>query len=60
VDDDEEEKITGISENKEEKEEEGNPLPGTQQQPEQALDQDNKALQQLKQQSEEEGHCNYG
>jgi hypothetical protein len=48
ADDDEEEKLTGISEDEEE--EEGNPLPGTPQQPEQALDQDNEALQQLKQQ----------
>jgi methylmalonyl-CoA mutase N-terminal domain/subunit len=54
ADNDAEEKITGISENEEEEEEEGNPLPGTPQQPEQALDQDNEALQQLKQQSEEE------
>jgi methylmalonyl-CoA mutase N-terminal domain/subunit len=54
ADDDGEEKITGISENTKEEEEEGNPLPGTQQQPEQALDQDNEALQQLEQQLEED------
>jgi hypothetical protein len=61
ADDDEEEKITdtdqgqrSISESKEEEEEEGNSLPGTPQQPEQALDQDNEALQQLEQQWEEE------
>jgi hypothetical protein len=54
ADEDEEEKITGISENEEEEEEEGNPNPGTPQQPEQTLDQDKEALQQLKQQSEEE------
>jgi hypothetical protein len=54
ADDDEEEKITGISENEEGEEEEGNPLPGTPQQPEQALDQDIETLQQLKQQSEQE------
>jgi inorganic triphosphatase YgiF len=52
VDDDEEEKLTGISEDEEE--EEGNPLKGTPKQPEQALDQDNEALQQLEQQSEED------
>jgi hypothetical protein len=52
ADDEEEEKLTGISEDKEE--EEGNPLPGTPQQPEQALDQDNEALQQPEQQSEED------
>jgi hypothetical protein len=51
ADDDEEEKITGIGENEEE--EGGNPLPETQQ-PEQALDQDYEALQQLDQQSEED------
>jgi hypothetical protein len=58
---DEEEKITdtpqgqrSISESEEEEEEEGNLLPGTLQQPEQALDQDNEALQQLEQQLEEE------
>jgi FtsZ-interacting cell division protein ZipA len=58
ADDDEEEKITdidqgqraSISEDEEEEEEEGNPLPGTPQQPEQALDQENEAFQQLEQQ----------
>jgi hypothetical protein len=39
-----------ISEDKEEEEEAGNPLPGTPQQPEQALDQDNEVFQQLEQQ----------
>jgi hypothetical protein len=60
---DKEEKITdtnqgqrSISEDEEEEEEEGNPLPGTPQQPKQALDQDNEAFQQLKQQpAEQEG-----
>jgi hypothetical protein len=51
ADDDEEEKITGIGEDKEE--EKGNPLQETQQ-PEQALDQDYEALQQLDQQLEED------
>jgi hypothetical protein len=50
ADDDEEEKITGSGEDEEE---EGNSLPETQQ-PEQAVDQDYEALQQLDQQSEED------
>jgi hypothetical protein len=61
ADDDKEEKVldtdqrrkrASISEDEEEEEEEegGNPLPGTPQQPEQVLDQDNKAFQQLGQQ----------
>jgi hypothetical protein len=57
ADDDEEEKITdtdqgqrSIIDSEEEEEEEGNPLPGTPQQPEQVLEQDNEALQQLEQQ----------
>jgi hypothetical protein len=63
ADDNNEKKITdtdqgqgSISEDKEEEEEQGNPLPGTPQQPEQALDQDNEAFQHLEQQpAEQEG-----
>jgi hypothetical protein len=58
ADNNEEEKIidtdqggrASISEDEEEEEEGGNPLPGTPQQPEQALDQDKEAFQQLEQQ----------
>jgi hypothetical protein len=62
ADDNKKEKITdtdqgrrsSISEDKEEEEEGGNPLPETPQQPEQALDQDNEAFQQLEQQQQNE------
>jgi hypothetical protein len=49
---DQRQKLASISEDEEEEEEEegGNPLPITPQQPEHALDQDNEAFQQLKQQ----------
>jgi hypothetical protein len=57
ADDDEEETIIDTDQGRkrasiseDEEEEGGNPLPGTPQHPEQALDQNNKAFQQLKQQ----------
>jgi hypothetical protein len=52
LDMDQRQKRASISE--EEEEEGGNPLPGTPQQPEQALDQDNEAFQQLEQQQHDE------
>jgi TolA-binding protein len=56
LDRDQKQKLASISEDEEEDEEEegGNPLPTTQQQLEHALDQDNKAFQQLEQQQHDE------